>query len=328
MSFRTPRKNVPALLVAALLMAVPARADEPGTTAPAAEKAEDPRAPYFSSKNTEAPPPWFYAEPTVALGWWPGILVVFSPIQVRFALHRSDGLAFQSTYAGVGGWARVSPSLVEFGGRFDLAPIDVFDLAVWVRYSHSFATFAGRLPYEDFKDKSFKARRPRTDAIESNAFEVVLEPTFKIKVGPLIALYRASFQFTRLFLDTPTDAPWVYDAGRDLAVRPEGGALVEQSVIVAASVLDSTPSPITLRLGGMLRHRRVLTEGGDRMLNLGFVGMFKPGRRPVAPTIIVQVLAYVIDEDRVLQGPQIILGAQWAIEAVPTAKLLPRFHGL
>jgi hypothetical protein len=305
-------------------------ADEPAEEeeSEGSEKAPDPRPPYFSAKNTEAPPPWFYAEPTFALGWFPGILVAFSPFQVRFPLHRSEGLAFQNTYAGIGAWARVSPSLVEFGGRFDVAPIDVFDLAVWVKYSHSFPTFAGRLPYSGFENKTFASRRGREDAIASNAFEVVLEPTLKMQVGPLIALYRASIQFTRLFLDEETNAPWVYDAGRDLAVLPEGGALIEQSVIFMADTLRHTPSPITLRLGYMLRHRRVLTEGGDRMLNMGFIGMFKPGRRPAAPTVIVQVLAYVIDQDRVLAGPQILLGFQWAIEAVPTHKLLPRFHGL
>ena len=310
-----------ALLVAAPAWAAPAEAEPP----PAAE---DPRGPWFESKNTERPEtPWFYAEPTVALGWWPGILAAFSPCQVRFALHRSDAIGFQDTYAGIGGWARVSPSLVEFGGRFDIAPIDVFDLAVWVRYSHSFATFAGRLPYDTFGNKTFKQRGSRTDAIEGDAFEVVLEPTLKLKVGPFIALYRASIQISRLFLaETPTTR-WVYDAARDLAVPPPGFGLIENQVVLAGDLLEHRGAKVVLRMGAMARHRRVFVEDGDRMLNVGFIGMFKPGPRPAAPTIILQVLAYVIDHDRVLAPPQIILGAQWSIDAVAPDKLLPRFHG-
>jgi hypothetical protein len=321
------------LLTLALTYGGTAQADEPETAPEAAEepatnaKKPDPRPPYFSPKNTERPTPWFFAEPTVALGWWPGILAAFSPFQVRFALHRSDGLAFQDTYAGVGGWARVSPSLLEVGGRFDIAPIDVFDLAVWVRYSHSFATFAGRLPYDEFGNKTFKQRSPREDAIPSDAFEVVLEPTFKIKAGPVIGLYRASFQFSRLFLEEEATTKWVYDAARDVAVPPEGFVLLENSGVVAVDLLEHTPAKVTLRLGVMVRHRRVFVEDGDRQLNLGFIGMIKPGRRPAAPTIICQVLAYLVDHDRVLAPPQIILGAQWNISAVPLDSLLPRFHG-
>jgi len=323
------------MLLAVLLLPGAAFADEPPpaeepTEEPAAEPSakNDTRGPYFSSKSEERPPPWFYAEPTIAGGWWPGILAAFSPFQVRFALHRSDAIAFQNTYAGVGGWARVSPSLLEVGGRFDVAPIDVFDLAVWVRYSHSLPTFAGRLRYDAFGDKTFKERREREDVgIPSDQFEVVLEPTLKIKVGPLIGLYRASIQFTRLFLEEEPGTAWVYDAARDLAVPTTGFVLIENTGVVAADPLWNRSAKTSLALGAMVRHRRVFVEDGDRMLNLGFVGFFKPGPRPAAPTIILQMLAYLIDHDRVLAPPQIVVGFQWKIEAVPKDLLLPQFHG-
>ncbi len=325
-----------ALALALALVPRPGLADDAPDDGPAEaeadagpEKKADPRGPWFDPKNPESPPtPWFYAEPTVAGGWWPGILAAFSPFQVRFALHRSDGLAFRNTYAGVGGWARVSPSLLEFGGRFDVAPIDVFDLAVWVRYSHSLPTFAGRLRYDEFGNKTFQERRERPDVgIPSDAFEVVLEPTLKIKVGPVIGLYRASVQFTRLFLEEDPGTTWVYDAARDLAVPPDGFVLIENTGVVGVDPLWQRSAKTSLALGAMIRHRRVFVEDGDRMLNLGFVGFFKPGPRPAAPTIILQVLAYLIDHDRVLRPPQIIVGFQWSVSAVKKDALLPRFHG-
>lgn len=275
------------------------------------------RFPLFVSAGPERPAPWFFAEPTVAAGWWPGVLVAFSPIQARFALHRSDSPVFRDTYVGTGGWLRVSPALIEIGPRIDLAPLDVVDVAVWARWAHVFPrAVSGRLPYYGPGGKDFALRAQRSDeALGSDSLDLVIEPTLKARIGPVLFLYRPTFQYSRIFLIGETDAPWVYDAGRDSLVRPRGGWQFEEQGAVLGEILDGRKRPVLLRLGGIVRHRKVFDPEATAEVAGGFFGLVRPGRVRWFPSVIVQALAYLLDADRALGPPQLILALQWQSEA-------------
>ena len=57
--------------------------------------------------------------------------------------------------------------------------------------------------------------------------------------------------------------------------------------------------------------QRVVIGGGDETLNLGFIGMFRPGRKPTFPEIRLVVMPYLRDTDRVLGPPWMFVGATW-----------------
>jgi hypothetical protein len=101
----------------------------------------------------------------------------------------------------------------------------------------------------------------------------------------------------------------LYDAALDLLLNPVDWTF-EQQAAVMAEVLDGVKTAARLRLGATVRQRLSIGTR-DETLNLGFIGTFKPGRKPFIPEFLVLVLPYLRDTDRVLGGPWAFVGASW-----------------
>ena len=83
-------------------------------------------------------------------------------LQYRVPMHRSESRMFQTTYAGAGLRAMVTPVNVDVGPRLGFAPIEMFELEVQGSYLGYFS-WGGRglLPYDVTDGKETDTRKAR-----------------------------------------------------------------------------------------------------------------------------------------------------------------------
>ncbi len=317
-----PLMTLRPLLAALTLLLVPADADaeeplppeEPAAEEPAAEKAPPP-----------APSPYFHFAPVLGAQVFPLGVGVYGTPQLRVSLYRSESKLFQTTHFGIGAWWRVTPAFAEVGPRIDFTPLEMLTLSVTGRYVGSWTGSAGsRIPVAALENKRYATRAgAEGEAVATDAFELIISPTLRLKGGPVIVLYNFSWTHTWLFFrDGDTPQP-VYDGGVDLYIAP-ADRIIQQQAVVLGEILDGTKTKTVLRLGGTVRHKRArVTE--DRSVNVGFIGTVKPIPHVAMPDIIVQVLAYVLDDsgERVLWAPNVVLAFRWTFEKGPGVRGIP-----
>lgn len=310
------------LFVLLLLLAPEAMAEEPDPTPeaePAASESEVEKAP------APAPAPYFHFSPVLGAQAFPLGVAVYGTPQLRMSLYRSESKLFQTTHFGAGAWFRVTPAFVEVGPRIDFTPVEILTLSVTARYVGSWTGSAGsRIPVSELTNKRYSTRKEEVDhAVPTSAFELILSPTVRLKGGPIVVLYNFSWTLTQLFFEAGDTPQTVYDSGIDLYIEPND-RIISQQAVVMGEVLDGVKVKPVLRLGGTVRHRRARNTG-DRTVNVGFIGTIKPVPHVAAPDIILQVLAYVLDEsgERVLWAPNIALGFRWTFEKGPGVRGIP-----
>ncbi len=316
------RAYVTLLLILALaLVAAPAAADEEvaepeaGEGAPASEEtpaAED-RGP------VEIPGPWIYARDMLAVAGWPSGLLNDARLQIRGPLHRSHSIVFQDTHIGAGFRFAATPAFVDIGPRFTIAPIDIFDVELSASYVFFWPSSSGLIPYDDVDDPKKDLDRkdrwqdPDIEVPPGHAFHAMVAPTIKLKFGPIILLDAWTFHYYRiaeLAGDNASDYDYVYEPFTDRMLDREEDLVIEQQVVVMGEILDGDTRPL-LRVGATWRDRMTLAAR-DRSMNVGGIFMLKPGYRRGWPTIIVQVLPYVMDHQRLGHGPNVQVALSWA----------------
>lgn len=288
-----------ALLV--LITASTARAEEP--TADDAETAQD----------AEAPGPWLWVKPSVAVAYGPLGLIGEATVQARAPLYRSDSIVFQDTYAGIGGRVAITPAFVEVGPRFSLAPIDIFDVDFQLSWVGVWPSSSGLLPYTKLGGKLDSQREERKgDAVAGHILYASVTPTFKLKVGPVIAFTSADFAWLQVLRPESSDSPFVYEPYRDMLIRPTDVVLTSYTGLLV-EIFDGEKTAVLLRTGALLRHTQAF-RSGDVSTAVGGVITVKPGRKPGWPTVLLAVLGYVRDADRALSAPNIQLQVGWEFD--------------
>jgi hypothetical protein len=86
--------------------------------------------------------------------------------------------------------------------------------------------------------------------------------------------------------------------------------VIEHQPVLLFEILDGKDKPL-LWVGGTFRDRMTMVSG-DRSMNAGGLIMFKPGVQPGWPRIVVQVLPYVKDTDRIGGPPSMALALVWS----------------
>lgn len=298
MSLAPPRPCPHAFLLALLLACLLAPAPSWGS---APEPAGSP----------DRPAPWLWFREQFALGGWPSLVQSETRLQGRAALHRADSAIFRATYAGAGGVLAVSPAFVRVGPRLSIQPVDFFELEVQGDWALVFPMSSGLLPYDVTSGKLNSQRDERKDeAVLGQMWSVTVSPTLKLKAGPVIVLANVQFIWAWVIDPDPERSAYVYDAARDLAIERRE-TMVQGQYALLGEILPGGDRPL-LRAGAVARHR-VAFGSGDRSLVVGGMVMVKPSPRPAWPTLILQVLPYVIDADRVGSVPQVVLAGQWEV---------------
>jgi hypothetical protein len=216
---------------------------------------------------------------------------------------------FQDTFAG-GGWSLVgSPAFIVTGPRADIAPIDVFDISLSAELVGTLPHF-GPIPYDTLGHKLERERNLRQDeAISALGWQLTANPTFKIKLGPVIGF--DSFTIATVHLKQPGDAPqrYYYEARRDLTLA-WNELYLENNPGLLFEAAPGGDEPLVL-LGVTVYDKRCMVSG-DRQVTGGFLGIVKPYPHKAVPTLIGQVTLYFKDPDRGIEdAPYLALFAAW-----------------
>lgn len=261
--------------------------------------------------GSDRPAPWLMVREGLGMGYGPLGLVSDTRVQARMALHRSDSIVFQNTYAGIGGKARVSPAFVDGGLLLSFAPIDVFDLDLAAEMTGTWAGSSGQLFYSVASGKTGEERAERTDR-QMPGYRLTLSasPTLKIKVGPIIALNSVEIAYLHHLDPQPEETTYVYEALRDMVVAWDDVVITQFGALLYENKQGELGS--VFRAGAVVRDRMVL-KSGDGHTAVGGILMFRKAQVPKSPALVLLGFAYVRDADRVgganIQGQLI-----WSLE--------------
>ncbi len=296
-------------------------AEEPAAEEPAAEEpaAEEPAA----EEKTYGPPPvdptapWLWVYGAIGGGAFNLGLMGKARVQIRGAMLRNDSVLFQTTYAGAGLEVGITPAFVQFGPRFSIAPIEIFDFDAHFSWMHIWKSSSGMLPFEGLTGTLEKDREAIEHlAIPGHRFEASLSPTLKLKVGPVIGLWNSEWAFIHHIKSDAQTSTYVYEPLRDLVINWDE-MIVTNLAAILIEVADGTgpkggPGPV-LRFGPVMRDKQTLVSR-DMATVLGGAVSLKPGPKRGWPDVFVAVMGYVRDNDRFLKAPQIQLQISWKLE--------------
>lgn len=260
----------------------------------------------------DRPGPYLYIRARVGLQFFPLGLVGELIAIPQVALKRSESVFFQTTFAGAGLYMRGSPAFFEVGPRFVIRPVEIFQIGVTGLFITHWKSVNGRVPFEARANKTYADRQVHPfEAFPAVTAYVDVSPTLRLRGGPVIVLYGASFAYQHTFLDVADDQ-LLYDPALDLLIYRREVTL-NQQLAVLPEILDGKKTAVRLRIGATWRHRTAFYSK-DTSMNVGLIGTFKPGRRPGWPDILFSVMPYVIDTDRVLGPPWAAIAFTWEIE--------------
>lgn len=294
-------------------------------TLPGAARAEDAQPGLAQTVVSEAPPTeatdtagaTLWMRQAVATAGWPAGLISDTRAQVRLPLYRKPGsLLFNDTYAGLGMRLALTPAFVDVGPRLSLAPIDAFDVDVQGGWQGVWSGSSGMLPYEGLAPSTDSARAARQATAEGRARPshlayLSVAPTFKLKLGPVVAFSAWNVSFLRASQPDDVQAPYYYEAFRDLVVAWKDTTIEHQAALLY-EVFDGESGPL-LMVGATYRDRRAL-KSGDHSTNAGLLVVTRPFEGPAWPKFVVQVLPYLKSRDRVGGMPTVAVLAAWSGE--------------
>lgn len=249
-----------------------------------------------------------WAKQSIGASGWPTGALADSRVQLRAPLHRSDSVLFQQTFLGAGARLAVSPAFTEVGPQVTIAPIDVFSLdlqATVVRYYGGDGI--GLLPFDAPQGK-LNSEREGMDSVQAGAMRLSAAPTFKIKVGPIIAFDSWNLTYQRLAPGQAQDKALVFEPYNDLVVAWDDVVIAHQGAVIVEVVPDEGGA---FFWAGATARDRMSLQGKDRSTTTGLLLRGKPGKGKAVPALVGQALFYVNDADRVGHVPNLALQASW-----------------
>ncbi len=274
------------------------------------------RSPVVETTGSERPRPWLWNRTMLAVSGWPTGMIADVRLQQRVALKRGPSFVLQDTYAGIGARLAASPAFVDVGPRFSLAPVDFFDIDLQAGMVGYWPSSSGLLPYDRIgestrdRDRALRHRDPDTAAAGGWAAYASAQPTLKAKLGPVI-LYD-SWSFTWFHVERPEgeDAELVYEPYWDRRLAWDD-MVMQQEVGLLGEILDGEGGRPRLLVGAQFRHRWTL-KSKDPSMVVGGMAIVRLVDKPGVPAIAAQVLAHVVDPDRVGGAPNMGLALVWA----------------
>jgi hypothetical protein len=262
--------------------------------------------------SDQRPGPYLYVRARVGVQFFPLGLVGEVIAMPRFALKRSESVFFNTTFAGVGLYLRGSPAFFEVGPRFVIRPIEIFQVGINGLLIAHWKSVNGRVPFDALANKTYADRQVHPyEGLPAATLYVDVAPTLRLRAGPVLILYGGAIAYQHTFLDVDADQ-LLYDPALDLLIFKRE-VTINHQVAVMGEILDGKRTAARLRLGATWR-QRVAVRSTDQTMNVGFIGTFKPGRRPGWPDILVSVMPYLRDTDRVGGPPWAAIALTWEVD--------------
>ncbi len=267
-----------------------------------------------SAAAAEPTGPYLWTRAQLGAGGAPLGLLGDVRMQVRAPIWHSDSFLLQDNYVGAGLRVAASPAFVEGGPRLSIAPVAFFDLDVQGSVHRYFDDGLGFLPYDSTSGKLESERDARAaDSFGSTAWTLTATPTLKAQLGPVIVLDSVAIEAWHVEMPSGMTAPYVYEPFRDLVIGWDDVVIEHQPAIILTP-WKGDDNKRKLWIGATMRDRYALVSH-DRSMAVGGMAIFRPGSRSAAmPTLVVQVLPYVIDADRVGGVPNIQGAWVWKME--------------
>ena len=220
------------------------------------------------------------------------------------------------TYAGVGGLAQVTPAFAAFGPRLSIAPVDIFELELQASRLQYVNPGLGLMPFESSSEggKLSSIRLDRAaqgEGVVTGGWSFTATPTFKLKLGPIVAFDTWNISFLALDKPDGTSADFVYEPYRDQIVAWNDVSIEHQAALLY-TVLPGDDGPM-FWIGGTVRDRFNHTSD-DQSTAAGALIVAKTGTSTRVPKIVGQAMFYVKDQDRVGTVPNLQLQASWTFE--------------
>ncbi|TNE90438.1 MAG: hypothetical protein EP330_08055 [Deltaproteobacteria bacterium] len=251
-----------------------------------------------------------WARQAVAVAGWPAGAISDTRVQVRAPMYRSDSIVFQDTYMGAGARIAATPAFSEVGPRLSIAPIDVFDMDLQASYIRYYGgTGIGLLPMTATEGK-LESERADIASVKGDAIRLSAIPTFKIKVGPIIAFDSWTISYTQIAPEKEHTKDLVYEPFNDLVTQWTDITLEQQGAVIYEVIPDE--GGVFFWAGATARDR-LAVGSKDRSTTAGLVLRARPAKGKGVPTLTGQALMYLNDADRVGHVPSLALLADWQL---------------
>jgi hypothetical protein len=215
----------------------------------------------------------------------------------RWGLSRSKNPFLSDAHAAVGISNSTTPASERVELWAEISPLSVLDLRAGVEPVLYFGTFGHLVGFpSDDADFSREAREAiKGQAVSRTGVRYYVAPTFKIKLGRVIARSGAEFEWWRV--DGPGE--FFYEPWRDTLLDSDGDSLVALSTQLFYEV---KPGPGTKLLAGVSYDRTSVHDAPqNRRQRLGPIAVWTIGPRRFGlrePTVIGTIFTYLEDPSK------------------------------
>jgi hypothetical protein len=224
-------------------------------------------------------------------------------------LSSSTSPLLSDAHVAVGLTDSLSPAYNRLGAWVELSPLSILDLRAGLEPAVYFGTFSALTDYASYDDvfdvDTRKARDKAGDKSFGTGGRTYVGPTLKLKLGRVVAVSSAEFEWWR----ASNDGPFFYEPTRDLLLKTDGDSMVVGQNLLLLEI--PRPSGGRILVGPVHGYRHVYDAPQNRVQTLGVLGVYELAERRFGvkkPTVILQVSRYL--EDRWKDGE---LTAQLAV---------------
>jgi hypothetical protein len=164
----------------------------------------------------------------------------------RWGLSSSPSVLRRDAHVALGLSHTLTPSYTRLGAWAELSPLSILDIRVGLEPTAYFGTFHSLMSfdrYTDAFDNDSRDARPGKWGF-GTAGRVYVSPTLKMKVGAVVAVASADFEWWR----SSAPGPFFYEPSRDILLRASGDRM--------------------LATQGLLLHQREMAAGGTLAFGL------------------------------------------------------------
>lgn len=188
----------------------------------------------------------------------------------------------------------LSPAYNRVGGWVEVSPLSILDLRAGIEPAVYFGTFSSLTDYASYDDAFDTDTRKAKDRAGDKSFgtggRAYLSPTLKLKLGRVIAVSGADFEWWR----ASNDGPYFYEPTRDLLLESAGDSMVQGSSLILFEF--RRPSGGKLLVGPIHGFRHVYDVPQNRIQTLGVLSVYELAERRFGvrkPTLILNVSRYI-----------------------------------
>jgi hypothetical protein len=211
-------------------------------------------------------------------------------------LSNSTSPLLSDAHFAVGLTDGLSPAYNRLGAWVELSPLSILDLRAGLEPAVYFGTFSSLTDYASY-DGAFdtdtrKARDKAGDKSFGTGGRAYVGPTLKLKLGRVILVSGAEFEWWR----ASNDGPYFYEPTRDLLLKSDGDSMVQGQNLLLLEF--PRPSGGKILAGPVHGYRHVYGVPQNRIQTLGLLGVYELAEQRFGvkkPTVILQVSRYLED---------------------------------